>query len=579
MPSAVTHDRRLQRAEEKDGLRVSVYRGDGAAMLAFDLEESLTPNLAGFAIHVAPPKGQGSYLLNRLNFGGGLTSEDGPEARVWTSSVEAPFQKFRWVDFAGISNPGTYHYEVSAMYFASDPRKPLLKGPTVAVDIDTGPFVDRKLEVGFTRSYISSQAYATKFKNAPIRPDAKKALFDTKPFEAQYEYLGAHARAMVFSVINEALNNPNVTIDVFAYDLDEPDFVRALVKMGKRIRLFLDDADLHTKPGAREIEAFKAVSKSAGAANVTRGKFRRFAHNKIVIIRDKDRKKAIKVLTGSANFSVRGLYVQANNVIVFSDPTAANLYAQVFDTAFSAAKSSESKLTSLWEKSELSQKWFDIQTKSIPAVEVAFSPHKNPDLSLGKVSTAINGAQRSLMYAIMELGGTGSVVESIVKAGKRKDLFNYGMTQNQAGVTKVNAGKSNALVVPFAFLHGTIPQPFRAEVSGGAGQVIHHKFVVVDFNGDNPAVFTGSSNLAKGGEASNGDNLLAITDREVATIYGVEAVRLVDHFHFRAAWKNATSAKPLQLQGPVAKGKPAWWSKYFDETNLASKEREMLSLK
>jgi len=55
-------------------------------------------------------------------------------------------------------------------------------------------------------------------------------------------------------------------------------------------------------------------------------------------------------------------------------------------------------------------------------------------------------------------------------------------------------------------LKSNVPFPFRAEWSGGSRQVIHHKFIVMDFNYLNPAVLTGSSKLAAGGEKSNGDN-------------------------------------------------------------------------
>ncbi len=58
-----------------------------------------------------------------------------------------------------------------------------------------------------------------------------------------------------------------------------------------------------------------------------------------------------------------------------------------------------------------------------------------------------------------------------------------------------------AVAVPFAYLHDKVPAPFKAEISGGPGQVIHNKFVVVDFNDSDPMVFAGSSNLAKGGRA------------------------------------------------------------------------------
>jgi hypothetical protein len=46
---------------------------------------------------------------------------------------------------------------------------------------------------------------------------------------------------------------------------------------------------------------------------------RRFSHSKVLI--QKPRRQAVRVPTRLANFSVRGLYVQANNVMVTDDPT------------------------------------------------------------------------------------------------------------------------------------------------------------------------------------------------------------------------------------------------------------------
>src|SRR5215831_18010679 len=74
------------------------------------------------------------------------------------------------------------------------------------------------------------------------------------------------------------------------------------------------------------------------------------------------------------------------------------------------------------------------------------------------------------------------------------------------------------------------------------------EFIVMDFNSYEPVVFTGSSNLAAAGEKANGDNLLAIFDRAAATAYAIEAVRLVDHYHFRTSMKAATSDRPLMLK-------------------------------
>src|SRR5262249_24391764 len=82
--------------------------------------------------------------------------------------------------------------------------------------------------------------------------------------------------------------------------------------------------------------------------------------------------------------------------------------------------------------------------------------------------------------------------------------------------------------------------------------------VVCDFNGDNPSVFTGSSNLASGGEKQNGDNLLAIHDSEFATASAVEAIRLVDHYHISDEMELATKDNPLTLQAQNPKGEDLW---------------------
>src|SRR5271166_1678834 len=85
------------------------------------------------------------------------------------------------------------------------------------------------------------------------------------------------------------------------------------------------------------------------------------------------------------------------------------------------------------------------------------------------------------------------------------------MTQTDAGFSLYKPGQPGQLV-PFAALVKQVPPPFDKEFAGGQGQVIHDKFIVIDFNDANPVVFTGSSNLAEGGETQNGDNLLAIYD-------------------------------------------------------------------
>jgi len=547
----------------QDILSASAYRGDGCVLLGFDLAERPSKDFAGFAVKRTPPQGEPAYLLNRLSFTTAITHATKPEQRRWTPSNEAPFQKFRWVDFPSSIDPGEYTYEITAMSFAQDGR--LKPGPTVSLTFEMTPETFDNFEIGFTRGYLSSQAYAERFNNAPISPKGKSTFdFDTASFEQQYEWLGFHARKMIFDFLNEALADASSQLDVFAYDLNEPDIIRTLAKFGPRLRLFLDNAGLHTDANALEPKVRDLLVKAAGNANVRVGHFGRFAHQKVFIW--KKNGQAIQVLAGSANFSVRGLYVQANNVLRFNDPTIGGLFAQAFDQAFQDAQG--------FANADIAKQWHEAHMQNGPSCMVAFSPHKDYHVSLDKVTDAIKQADHSVLFAIMQLGGTGTALDQI-RALDTRTIFSYGVTQSAADIKFFGPGSKNGKILPFAYLKDKVPAPFKKEWSGGSGQVVHHKFVVVDFNDPDAILFTGSSNLAGKGEEENGDNLLAIPDRGIATAYAVEAMRLLDHYHFRVAMQAATSAKPLMLQ-PAGVSKQ-WWMPYYDENHIKFRDRALFS--
>jgi len=545
----------------EDGLRVSSYAGDGATLLAFNLDRSRIDKLAGFAIKCKTPN-RGPYpsneyfLPNRLNLQEPITKEK--EAGLTNAgSDKAPFQMFHWIHFPS-AGPGGYQYTIYASYFRDDATIEL--GPSASVHVDLSYHALPGLEVGLTRGYVSSQAYVDRFHNQPISPTEKTVDFDTEPYLAQYQWLGAHARKAVFEFLDECQADPSVTIDVFAFDLNEVDIIRALCKMGPRVRLFQDNSDSHVKANAIEPRAVDAL-RGAGA-NVKEGHFNRFAHDKVMIERENG--KAVKVLTGSANFSIRGLYVQANSVLVFDDADVASLYEQAFEQAFTNEDD--------FKKSPISSQWYDLKTDGVPQLSVSFAPHSTP-FSLERVADAIDSATSSVFFAVMEMGGKGAVMTALQNLGLRQNLFSLGTIQSEKQLTLFKPGiDSNSAVTSFDFLEKNVPVPFKKEWRGGQGQVIHHKFVVCDFNGASPVVFCGSSNLAAGGETSNGDNLIAIYDQKIATIFAVEAVRLFDHYRFRSLQEHSTLNNPLMLNST-----DAWARPYFDEKSIKFHERQVLS--
>jgi hypothetical protein len=544
-----------------NGFSLTAYAGDGSVLLAFDLDQARTDNLAGFAIKAKTPN-RGPYktdeywLKNRLSFKEVISRGVELTPDKWVESNKAPFQSFHWVHFPG-AGPGLYIYSAYPCYFANNGSLTLDPGAEMSVDLSYRSVPE--IELGFTRGVISSQAYADRFKNADIEPAVKSIDFDTSSYLSPYEWLGAHAREMTFNFLAESKEDPSTSIDVFSYDLDEPDIIRKIAAMGPRARVIQDDSDSHVKEGALESNAVKALRK-AGVA-VKTGHFRRFAHDKIFI--QKRSGNAVKVLTGSMNFSIRGIYVQANSVLIFDSPKIASLFEQAFEQAFNDMDG--------FRSSPIASKWFDVPTPGMSPVSVSFAPHPT-SFTLDAVSQAIASARSSVLFAVMQIGKSGGPVAPALKnLGARDDLFSLGTVDMKGELKLFKQGKSHG-VTSKDWLRENAPTPFKPELSGAAGHVIHHKFVVCDFNAQNPVVFCGSSNLAAGGETDNGDNLIVIHDPAIVYSYAVEAVRLYDHYRFRSRHENSTSNEPLTLDTS-----DCWVTPYYDPNDIKFYERKLFS--
>ncbi|MEA2219965.1 MAG: hypothetical protein QOJ35_2591 [Solirubrobacteraceae bacterium] len=544
-------------------LTLTAYAGDASALLAFDVDESLRADLAGFALEYTPPGGTTQAVGNRLTFGDPIVAATTPAERraIFTSTRQAPLQKFHWVHFPPDVPAGAFTYTATAMLFKAGSETEIEPGPSASVKLDLRPAAFPNFKLGFTRGYVSSQAYHDSFENAAFVPSKRPLVYDTAPFEAQYAWLGFDARRLMFEVLDEALADTSLELDVFAYDLDEPDIIDRLAKLGPRLRLMLDDSKGHVGPHDFEPQARAVLEQSAGADRVKVGHFQRQSHSKVLIQRRG--RDAIKVLAGSANFAVRGLYVQSNNVFVFDDPETAGLYEQAFVQAFTQPLNT-------FAKSPIAGGWFTPTGAGLPPFSVSFSPHTTAGVSLDRVGEAIENARESVLFAVMDIGGSKGRVTDALRALPGRDLYAFGTTQRLDGALKVTSPSDpHSPFIPFAFLKSKVPAPFNAEISGGSGQVIHHKFVVCDFNGENPVAFAGSSNLAGGGEEENGDNLVEFRGSEVVTPFAIEAIKLADHYRFRAVQQKATETDPLRLKGRSED----WSAPYFDPSTPKFRER------
>jgi hypothetical protein len=574
---------------------MKLWRGERMCLIGFDVAAPAPADLVGFAIECrAPGARRFQPLGNRLAF-----SYDEPVGEAVTGarkfpSTEAPFQKFRWVHFPFNPRRGRYRYRGTAMHMPADGK--LEPGTSIELDISLSPVTySGFLDVGFTRGFASSQAFRDKFPEgtdldevgttiipglADDGPDFKKA----QDPEDIYDWLGFEAYDLIFAFLDEVVGDPTVTLDVLAYDLNEPDLVERLAQLGTRLRAIVDDSTDKNKKGvvtghgvadSAESRCVARLQEAAGVANVRRTHFKNLQHHKVLIARRNG--IPFKVLSGSTNFSFRGLYIQSNNVLVFEQPDVAELFGKVFDAAFADPAH--------FGSSDLAKMWHTVQVPRQPPLHFCFSPHASSDLSLNPVRGAIELATSSVLYAVAFLSQikSGPTKEAFDRLMERP-VFSYGISDKR-GQLHLEKPDGSVGLVDFDFLAATAPQPFKAEWSGGRGINVHHKFVVTDFSLPTAKVFTGSSNLAPSGEEDNGDHLVLIEDRRIAVAYAIEALRVFDHLHFRnrmkaAAEKPPPGAKrdPLTLRKPTAlSGKPAWFEEYYVPDSQRERDRLLFS--
>jgi hypothetical protein len=481
---------------------------------------------------------------------------------------------------------------------------------TVSVTVPLEPFQAGKLKLGFTRGFVQSQAFVRHFGNhLPTRPRGGPINYDTSlvagtdprgkdfTYAEQYRWLGFTARDRIFELLDEVKRTDGATVDVFAYDLNEPDVITSLLELGTRgkARIILDNADLHHDPSdpTPEDQFAEMFTARAGPDKLLRGRFGRYAHDKVFVVYQGD--KAERVLTGSTNFSVTGLYVNSNHVIIFDDADIARLYADVFEEVWNS-KASKAHFAG----SALANKAFSFgESDGIPPLDVTFSPHPKP-VAAERLQEIVERCQQeadekgNVFFAVMELSSSSPnpVYEALTALHKNPELFSYGISDHPEGISFYPIGSTTGVLVTGRPSNTDLPPPFNQVPSVGAGHQIHHKFVVCGFNTQNPVVYCGSSNLAFAGEQVNGDNLLCICDADIVTAFTIEALLLIDHFNFLDSTAKGPKGKGAQARNapPPANKRTAaakagwflgttdaWVAKYFDPKDLHCRDRVMFA--
>jgi phosphatidylserine/phosphatidylglycerophosphate/cardiolipin synthase-like enzyme len=544
---------------------LKVRRGEGMALLSMDWKQGTPPDdFVGFAIEFqAPGEAQFRALENMLAF----LDANGKVVPGRTSSRLAPFQRFRWVHFPRDANlDGDFGYRVTPVFM--DANDSLSYGdPQEAAVILGGDTYPGKLNVAFTRGFVSSQAFAERYEPIAtlLPPNANQGLTFTatnpKTDEA-LDWMGFEARRAILAVLDEAIADEAAQVRAVAYDLNEPEIVSRLEKLGNRLRMIIDNSGSHGKPGSAEDEAEQRLAASAGAGNVKRQHMGGLQHNKTIVL---DSPTNQIVVCGSTNFSWRALFVQSNNALVLRGKDAADAFSEAFEQYWQHDDPGAFSITAAAGLSDLKLNEIDAQ--------VAFSPHSAQNALLAQVAEDIGQHTGStLLYSLAFLYQTpGPILDAIKTVTEDDAVFVYGISDRKVGGIEVQRPNGNVDPVYPDELSAHVPEPFKSEVTGNGGIRMHHKFVVIDFDKPTARVYLGSYNFSHAADAANGENLLIIRDPRVAVSYAVEALTLFDHYHFRISAREATEeGKPYALARPPRKpDEKPWWDSYYSDPHKA----------
>jgi len=193
---------------------------------------------------------------------------------------------------------------------------------------------------------------------------------------------------------------------------------------------------------------------------------------------------------------------------------------------------------------------------------IAFSPHPAAQGLLKSVADDILTAKSSVFYSLAFLYQTPGPIRDALKQLTDGDLFVYGMSDKPLNGFDLHKPDGNVAPVAPTSLGKNAPPGFVEELKRGKGAQLHHKFVVIDPDLPTARVYVGSFNFSGAAETKNGENLMLITDRRMATSFLVEALSMFDHYSFRAKY-NANPFPPALLRPPTTPGTAPWWKKYY----------------
>ncbi|WP_200914626.1 phospholipase D-like domain-containing protein [Bradyrhizobium viridifuturi] len=463
-----------------------------------------------------------------------------PVADAGISSTQSPFRRCIWTDHSVIDTENV-SYRVTAMKngangtFTPDPASvSAWTAPTVASG-DTGGGLSAYFNRGTLMSQIVSRFVHGDTSDASLR-NFVNGLSD--PANQARRYLSGDALHEILAFLHDAdLRGSQVHAAI--YEMNDEELVGALKPFGSRGNVLLGNGSA-TKPNiAGELSGAGLTVKHRDLSNA--GRSSPSVHNKFVVESDAHG-NAIRVLTGSTNWTTTGLCTQLNNVLIIENAAIAKRYLDQWGKLVAAGNAMPPAL-----------KASNSTPTSDSNISVYFAA-TNGEAEFKPVLDLIKNAKDGALF-LMFMPGQSPLLSALLDRAQQNDVYVRGvvstmMASKNGDIVSVGGQvvKSGAPAQSFhddvQLPHGVnaTNEPSWADVefsvsqirSAGMIAIVHSKTIVIDPFSDNCAVITGSHNFSVAASEKNDENLVIIRgNKKLAQAYALHINGVYDHYSWR----------------------------------------------
>jgi phosphatidylserine/phosphatidylglycerophosphate/cardiolipin synthase-like enzyme len=299
----------------------------------------------------------------------------------------------------------------------------------------------------------------------------------------------------------ERIDQAQRTIHIAAFEFDLAPVADALIaaqKRGVKVQWVTDDEYGIEADEDAEVELFARLEKAK--IKVEHDERAALMHNKFWIFDGQT------VWTGSTNVTVNGNFRNNNNVIVIESPEVAAIYEREFAEMWNG------------EFGPTSPSTVDDQQVTIDGtpIQILFSPE---DEVVSHLLPLINGAQKSLRFMAFSFthDELGAAVLKRAEAGV-----------DVKGIFETRSSETEYSELPTLYCAGL---PVRQDGNPGT---FHHKVFIID----DKILITGSLNFSDNADASNDENVIVVTNGDIAAQYLQE---------FERRWAEAVMPDPAAM--------------------------------